>query len=155
MSEVLLPVIGALPLPPDMRYVGEAEVAACYPLMRQLRPHLTREAEFMERWRRQSAAGYRILALWTDRSPSALAGFRVQENMIHGRFLYIDDLVTNEAERRSGYGQRLLEHLKREGRVLDCSKLVLDTGLDNVLGHRFYYRNGLLAMALRFRVPLD
>jgi hypothetical protein len=27
---------------------------------------------------------------------------------------------------------------------------VLDTGLDNVFAHRFYYRQGLLARALRF-----
>jgi hypothetical protein len=27
-------------------------------------------------------------------------------------------------------------------------QLVLDTGLDNALGHRFYYRQGLLALAL-------
>ncbi|MGH6675305.1 MAG: GNAT family N-acetyltransferase, partial [Xanthobacteraceae bacterium] len=144
----------ALPLPPDMRHVGEGEIGACYELMRQLRPHLTSEAEFVERWRRQTADGYRILALWADRIPRALAGYRVQENMIHGRFLYLDDLVSREDERRQGNGGRLLEHLKAEARALGCAKLVLDSGLNNVLGHRFYYRHGLLATALRFNIPL-
>jgi hypothetical protein len=32
---------------------------------------------------------------------------------------------------------------------------VLDTPLTNVLGHRFYYRNGLLARALRFNHMID
>jgi ribosomal protein S18 acetylase RimI-like enzyme len=141
-------------LPPGMIYVGEAEIAACYPLMRQLRPHLASQAEFVARWRRQNADGYRILAVWTDAQPKALAGFRVQENLIHGRFLYVDDLVTDTAVRSTGHGGRLLAHLKIEGRELGCRKLVLDTALDNVLGHRFYYRNGLLAMALRFNTPL-
>ena len=45
---------------------------------------------------------------------------------------------------------RLLEAVADEGRKLGCSRLVLDTGLDNVLAHRFYYRQGLLARALRF-----
>jgi hypothetical protein len=31
---------------------------------------------------------------------------------------------------------------------------VLDSGLANALGHRFYYRHGLLATALRFNLPL-
>ena len=43
-----------------------------------------------------------------------------------------------------------MARLKREAAALGCAKLVLDTPLTNVLGHRFYYRNGLLASALRF-----
>lgn len=145
----------AVPLPADMCRIDEARIAACYPLMRQLRPHLATEAEFVARWRRQAAeAGYRLLAVWGEDGPLALAGYRVQESLIHGRFLYVDDLVTDETARRSGHGGRLLDQLKREGRALGCTKLVLDTGLDNVLGHRFYYRSGLLAQALRFNVPL-
>src|SRR4051794_13569056 len=134
----------------DVRVVGEADVAACFALVHVLRPHLTSEAEFIERWRRQSEQGYSMLALWRDQHLVALAGFRVQENLVHGRFLYVDDLVTDESERRCGHGARLLDHLKAEGRTRGCRKLVLDTALDNTLAHRFYYRQGLLAMSLRF-----
>jgi hypothetical protein len=42
----------------------------------------------------------------------------------------------------------------QEGRAQGCAALVLDTGLDNVLAHRFYYRCGMLASALRFAIPL-
>jgi GNAT superfamily N-acetyltransferase len=139
----------------DVRVVGEADIAACFALMRALRPQLSSEAEFIERWRRQSEQGYAIFALWRARRPVALAGFRVLENFVHGRFLYVDDLVTDEHERRHGHGARLLDRLKAEGRVLGCRKLVLDTALENTLGHRFYYRQGLLAMSLRFNCPLD
>jgi len=37
------------------RDVDEAEIGACYELMRQLRPHLKSQEEFIARWRRQSA----------------------------------------------------------------------------------------------------
>ena len=50
----------------DVRAVGDADVAACFTLMRALRPHLTSQAEFIERWRRQSEQGYSMLALWLD-----------------------------------------------------------------------------------------
>ncbi len=137
-----------------LRDIGEAEIAACYPLMRQLRPHLAGADDFAERWRRQSQDGYRLVALWSDRGPHALAGYRLTENLVHGRFLYVDDLVVDTDARSRGHGARLLAHLKNEARSLGCSKLVLDTALDNTLGHRFYYRQGLLAMALRFHVAL-
>jgi GNAT superfamily N-acetyltransferase len=140
---------------PDVRYVDtEAEVAACFGLMRQLRPHLESEQEFIERWRRQAAVGYRLLAVWRGPKPVALAGFRVQDNLVHGPHLYVDDLVTDEASRRGGLGGVLMERLKAEGRALGCAKLVLDTPLTNTLGHRFYYRHGLLAAALRFNLAL-
>lgn len=139
----------------DLRPVeDEAAVAACWPLMRQLRPHLESEAELVARWRRQAAAGYRLAALWRGGRPVALAGFRVQENLVYGPHLYVDDLVTDEAERSGGHGARLMAWLAQEGRALGCARLVLDTPLANVLGHRFYYRCGLLATALRFGLPL-
>lgn len=143
------------PAAPDLRYVEtEAAVAACFELMRQLRPHLGCEQEFIARWRRQTAAGYRLLALWREAKPVALAGFRVQDNLMHGPHFYVDDLVTDAASRGSGLGRILMDRLKAEGQALGCVKLVLDTALTNTLGHRFYYRQGLLATALRFSMVL-
>jgi GNAT superfamily N-acetyltransferase len=132
----------------------EAEVAACHSLMRQLRPHLTDRDEFLARWRRQAAGGYRLLAVRRGGRPIALAGFRVQENLIHGRFLYVDDLVTDEAERSTGLGRRLIQRLTEEARALGCDRLVLDTALGNALGQRFYFRQGLLARGLHFSMAL-
>jgi GNAT superfamily N-acetyltransferase len=141
---------------PDVNFrdVSEAEIGACYELMRQLRPHLKSQEEFIARWRRQSADGYRIVALWGQGGPVALAGYRVTENLVHGKFLYVDDLISDQTGRGRGYGAQLLDKLKMEGRALGCNKLVLDTGLDNYLAHRFYFRQGLLAQALRFNIPL-
>ena len=127
-----------------------AEITACFPVIVLLRPHLANAEEFAARAARQYAAGYRLLVAWRDGMPIGLAGYRVEENLIHGRFVYLDDLVTSEGERRHGIGALLLEAVSAEGRRLGCGRLVLDTALDNVLAHRFYYRQGLLARALRF-----
>lgn len=133
----------------------ETAVLGCFWLMRQLRPQLSSEAEFLERWRRQAANGYRMAGLFDGSETVALAGYRVQENLVHGRFLYVDDLVTDAAHRGSGNGERLMAHLRDQARALGCGKLVLDTPLSNALGHRFYFRCGLLASALRFNVPIE
>jgi hypothetical protein len=52
--------------------------------------------------------------------------------------------------RFSPAGVRLPDALAAEGRSASCNWLVLDTALDNILAHRFYYRQGILARALRF-----
>ena len=129
---------------------SEAEIAAAFPVMRLLRPHVGDAEELVARVARQRAEGYRLLAAWRGDAVVGLAGYRVQENLIHGRFLYVDDLVTAEASRRLGLGGTLLDAAAAEGRRLGCRRLVLDTALDNVLAHRFYYRQGMLARALRF-----
>jgi len=144
------------PLVADIRPVeSEADAALCFSLMRQLRPHLASEDAFVARWIRQAAAGYRLVALWQEGRLAALAGFRLQENLVHGVHFYVDDLVTDENHRSSGHGRLLMDYLKAEARRLGCTRLVLDTPLTNSLGHRFYFQQGLLARALRFSIDLE
>ena len=87
----------------ELRHVeSELEIAACYPVMVLLRPHLGGADELVARITRQRDAGYRLLALWRAGTPVALAGYRFEENLIHGKFVYVDDLVT-AADERSGW----------------------------------------------------
>lgn len=136
------------------RLATDSDVAACFDLMRQLRPHLADRQGFVAQWRRQSAAGYRLIGLWAAEQPVALAGYRLQETFVHGRFAYVDDLVSDLRHRSRGLGARLLQEIRDQAVAEGCAKVVLDTCLDNVLGHRFYYRQGLVAMALRFHQSL-
>lgn len=139
----------------EIRYIDlDGDTGICYLLMRQLRPHLASESEFEARWRRQCGAGYRMMGLWLDGKLVCLAGFRVIENLVHGVHLYVEDLVTSEEARGRGTGSILLKRLQEEARAQGCAKLLLDTQLSNALAHRFYYRNGMLATALRFAMTV-
>jgi hypothetical protein len=44
---------------------SEAELAACFPVMHALRPHLSGPAELIERALRQFVQGYHLLAAWS------------------------------------------------------------------------------------------
>lgn len=131
------------------------ELRACYPVMKELRPHLTSEDEFVAQVMRQREQSYRILAVWDNEEVVALAGYRYQENTVYGRFLYVDDLVSAEAHRGRRWGALLLEKLTVFAQEARCARLVLDTGLTNVLAQRFYFREGLLPGALRFGKALS
>jgi ribosomal protein S18 acetylase RimI-like enzyme len=133
----------------------DAEIAACFPVMRMLRPHLADPEELCTRVRRQAPAGYRILAAWRGEEAVGLAGYRQQENLVRGPFCYVDDLVVRDDQRRSGLGARLLAAVGTEARALGLPHLVLDTAVDNLLGQRFYFRFGMLPAALRFAMRLD
>ncbi|CAB3623819.1 MAG: GNAT family N-acetyltransferase [Achromobacter sp.] len=135
----------------DIRPIESAEaLRACFPVMRELRPHLADERDFADRVARMRDEHYALLAVWEDDAPVALAGYRFQENLIYGRFLYVDDLVVTERSRGARHGAALLQALERMAREAGCAKLVLDTGLANALAQRFYFRQGLLTGAMRF-----
>ncbi len=134
---------------------SDVEIAACFPEMRQLRPHLTSAQELCARVRRQAQTGYRILAGWRDGTVVGLAGYRPLENLIRGPFCYVDDLVVRDDLRRSGLGAELLAAVAAEAKTRGLGHLVLDTAIDNVLGQRFYFRFGMLPAALRFAMRLD
>lgn len=126
---------------------------AAFSVMRELRTNLGDADTFATRARRQGEQGYRLLAAWQDGQVKALAGYRVLENLMNGRFLYVDDLVTTAGSRRHGLGGRLIDALRDEAKRQGCENFVLDTGLGMPLAQRFYYRQGLLAVGMQFVQP--
>jgi hypothetical protein len=132
-----------------------AEFVACYPVIVDLRPFLKNADDWCERAFGMGQAGYRVLAAWRQDVAVAVAGYRVMENLIHGRFLYVDDLVTTFDNRGQGLGASLLEELARIGVKEKCSRLVLDTAATNANARRFYMREGLLDVAVGFVKQLE
>ena len=88
--------------------VTDEEIARCFPVMRQLRPHL-HHARFVATVRAQEEEGYRMVYREQDGRVEAVAGFRVYGNLVGGRILYVDDLVTEAEARSRGHGKALLD----------------------------------------------
>lgn len=128
-------------------------IARCFPVMRELRPHLT-EAEFVPTVRRQQADGYALAYLEEGREIRALAGFRLLENLVSGPLLYVDDLVTAASERSRGHGKVLLDWITERARSAGCRYLELDSGVQRFHAHRFYMTNRMIISAHHFVLKL-
>jgi ribosomal protein S18 acetylase RimI-like enzyme len=135
--------------------VTDDELLACFPAMSELRPQLSDPHVFVQTCHRMSGDGYRILAAWDGDEVLALAGYRVQENLVFGKFLYLDDLVTRAAARGHHWGTALITRLRGIAADQGCARLVLDTALVNTLAQRFYFRVGLLPLALGFSINIE
>ncbi|MBL8449754.1 MAG: GNAT family N-acetyltransferase [Dechloromonas sp.] len=122
------------------------------PVHRQLRPGLP--SAYGERLRQIFANGGRFAVVAEGAEVRAVALWRVVENTYEGRRLYVDDLVTDEARRSSGFGKRLLDWLAEQARRLDCDVLALDSGVQRSEAHSFYFREGMRIPAFCFRKPL-
>jgi len=127
----------------------DSEIAVCYPVMRELRPHIAEE-QFLSRIRSQEGAGYRLAYVQEPNGVVAVVGFRVGENLAWGRFLYVDDLVTLPAHRSKGYGAKLFSWLKEQAAKESCEQMHLDSGIQREEAHRFYEREGMTMASLHF-----
>lgn len=123
--------------------------------MRVLRPHLSDPDAYVAQLSRQTRQGYRLLAISNGQGMVGLAGYRELENLIYGRFIYVDDLVISPQLQGSGVGATLLNAVREEAVRRGCDHFVLDTGLHMALAQRFYFRQGLLARGMHFTEKLS
>lgn len=133
---------------------SEFEIAQCFPVMVQLRPHLD-PAEFVSRVQRQQQVGYQLVYLDVDEAVRAVVGFRMLETLAHGKILYVDDLVTDVVVHGKGYATTLMTWLMGYGKSHHCRSLQLDSGIQRSPAHRFYFGRGFSIMAFRFAQSLD
>jgi len=133
---------------------SEEEFRTIYPVMRQLRTHLS-ESEYLSMVERMRGEGYRLAAAYDDGGKVVgAAGFRVQEFLYCGKLLYVDDLVTAEDARSTGVGAAMLRWLEDEAKNNGCAQLHLDSGIGRKDAHRFYFRKGMGIFSFHFTKEL-
>jgi len=132
---------------------GREEIGRCYSVMRQLRPALGAE-EFVELVELQQSEGYRLAFLEHDGAVVTLAGFRVMNVLWSGKTMYVDDLVTDEANRSRGFGEAMIAWLVAQARSDGCATFSLDSGTHRQAAHAFYFRVGLRISDFHFQMPL-
>jgi len=133
----------------------ESAWADAYPVICQLRTHLSAD-EFLDAVRTMRPDGYRLFGLYADEDLVAVTGVAVQYNMYYGRHVWVYELVTDEAHRSLGYGERLLSFVEEWAREQDCEALALSSGLQRTDAHRFYdERTGLERASYVYKQTLD
>lgn len=132
----------------------DAEIARVFSVMRELRPHIKSESEFVARVRGQESESYRLIYVEADGKPVACAGYRIMNLLYAGKSLYVDDLVCLEPFRGKGYAQALMRWMEAHARDEGCDMFHLDSGTQRIPAHRFYYRLGLAVTSFHFAKPL-
>jgi GNAT superfamily N-acetyltransferase len=131
------------------------EIGRCFPVMRELRTHIVDEKEFVERVQRQQKQGYQLGFLESEGEIRAAAGYRFLDSLFSGKNLYVDDLVTRDADRSRGYGGQLLDWLIEQARANNCETLELDSGVQRFDAHRFYFSKRMSISSYHFRIKLE
>ena len=118
------------------------EISLCYPVMAQLRPQYSLD-QFVSQVEVQMKEGYHLAYLIDETIIKSVAGFRISQNLAWGKFLYVDDLVSDQKYRHSGAGTVLFEWIVDYAKYNQCQQLHLDSGVQRHQAHRFYVRRGM------------
>ena len=133
---------------------SDEDILATREVMLQLRPAV-RPQEYLPTVRKMMRTdGYHLARLSENGAVRAVAGYRFMEMLYCGKFMYVDDLNTDEAYRSQGFGKALLDWLKAEASKNGCDQLHLDSGVQRENTHRFYFREGMTIIAYHFRQAL-
>jgi len=129
----------------------DADIARCFAVMHELRPHLVDEAELVRRAKHQMANdSWSLIYVEDAGTVAAVAGFRIQNYLHSGKTLYVDDLVTAQNKRSRGFGEILLKWMQDHARAQGCETFSLDSGTHRTGAHKFYFREGLVVTSFHF-----
>jgi GNAT superfamily N-acetyltransferase len=120
-----------------------------------LRTYLnTHEQAFVSQVQRQIQEGYHLAYIQDGGQIKALAGFRFLEFLAWGKVIYIDDLVSDAATRKSGYGSTILKWVIKEAKKAKCDQVHLDSGPQRHDAHRLYLNHGFKIIGHHFALDL-
>ena len=134
---------------------SDEEITKCFPVMRDLRPHLQTD-DFLPRVKKLAETTGLRLAFLLDGEVKAVAGIRIGEWLaFDGKYLEIEDLVTKSGERSKGYGGELFDWLVAHAKENGCNRLRLVSNVARHDAHRFYERKGMTRVAHYFSINLE
>lgn len=131
------------------------ELLLCFPVIQELRTHLSQDKFLAQVQRQQQQYGYQIAFLQIDNSIKSVAGFRLSECLSFGKFLYVDDLITRADYRSQGYGEMLFDWLIDYAKAHNCNQLHLDSGVQRFDAHRFYLKKRMNISGHHFALDLS
>jgi len=128
-----------------------AQIAAAAEVLLELRPAFSKP-ELITQIAVQRRNGYQIACTEQNGQVLCVAGFVIGTKLGWGKHMYVDDLVTAEAQRSSGAGAQMVSWLKQYARRLGCGQLHLDSGVQRFRAHRFYLREGFVIAGHHFSI---
>ena len=133
---------------------SENEITDCFTLISELRPHLTLD-DFISKVKVMSkTTGYELVYL-DDEGIKAVAGMKISEWLHSGRYLEIEELVTDKNSRSKGYGGKLFDWILNYAKQNECDQIRLVSGVLRDNAHKFYLNKGMTFEAKYFSLNID
>jgi GNAT superfamily N-acetyltransferase len=132
--------------------ITDEDIAACYPVISELRPHLSKEGFVALVRHLGKTTGFQLACLSDGHEIMSVAGYRISEWLAGGKYLELEDFVSKASARSRGYGAKLFDWISGIAAAEGCNQLRLVSNVRRVAAHRFYLRKGMSLEAYYFSI---
>lgn len=122
-----------------------------FDVMSQLRPQYDRAHYVSYVYETLIPAGLNVAYLEEDGAIRCVSGFRISASLAWGKYIYVDDIVSEDKGRSRGYGKHMLDWIARHGKEQGCGEMHLDSGVQRHAAHRFYLRERMDIVFYHFK----
>ncbi len=118
-------------------------------LVQQLYPDLTKQ-KYATMLRDMIPNNYSQVVVFENEKAIALSGIWVNTKLWTGKYIELDNVVTDKNHRSKGAGKMINDFAAEKAKQLGCTCIVLDAFVDNRDAHRFYFRDGYVIRGFHF-----
>lgn len=139
----------------ELREICPDETASAFAALSVLRPTLNDINRFTEQVNQiQRVQGYRLLGIFEAEKTNAVSvcGFSERTDLLSGRYIFIEDLVTVPQSRRLGYASQLLDKVRQIAETEGIMQIHVDchVGSERTVAHHFYFQQNFEIQSYHF-----
>jgi hypothetical protein len=121
----------------EIKIATEEEIKYCYEVMHQIREDLSKN-EFLLAISEQIKNGYQVVYVTENNQIICVAGFTISHKLALGKYLYIEDFVTDKSVKFFEAGKALFDFIKIYAKQQKCNSIHLDSLIQREEAHKFY-----------------
>ena len=118
-------------------------------LIKQLSPDIEKK-DYLRMLDEMLKQGYRMTGVYDGKKCVGISGFWIGTKLYSDKYLEPDNVIIDKNYRSKGIGKLLLDWLIAEAKRNGCKIIMLDAYLENIQGHKFYWREGFVARGFHF-----
>lgn len=137
----------------EIKIASDAEISYCYKIMHQIREDLSQN-DLEKLINEQIKNGYKLAYVIENNEVICVAGFNIKNKISIGKYLQIDDFVTNKSLESSKAAKSLLSFIKTYAKKEKCDSLHLDSSVNRHDAHKFYLSEDMKIDSYHFSMEL-
>ena len=137
----------------EIKIATEEEIKYCYELMHQANKSLS-EKDFINTISEQIKNGYKLIYVIENKEVICVTGFIISQKLAWGKYLHIDDFVTNKSVKSTDAAKALLDFIKIYAKQQECSSIHLDSSIQREEAHKFYLNENMKIDSYHFSINI-
>jgi len=125
-----------------------------YPIIRQRYLEMSLEGYSKQIAEMISLNDFKMVAAFLNDEIVGVCGYWSLRMLYCGRYLQLSSFIVDEEKRGHGIGKKILSHIEKIAKKLNCEKIVLDSFTENKKSHPLYFREGFHIRGFHFMKDL-